>query len=54
MSVSDDPDLREIIESAEAGVADVIAVYEQAEARYFAAVNQLSPQEPTVTYATHT
>jgi len=51
--VANDPELREIVDSAEAGIADLIAVYEQAETRYLAAASQLAPAS-TVAYATHT
>lgn len=50
----DDETLDEIVRTAEAGVGDAIAVYEQAEARYFAAVSEAPTSQETTAYATHT
>ena len=51
---ADDKAFAEIVAAAEAGVADVMAVYENAEARYFAAVSQSTPLQPNAAYSTHT
>ncbi len=53
ITVTDD-DIREIVEQAEAGVGDLVAVYEQIEQRYFAAVSAATVPQPSVEYATHT
>lgn len=47
-------EIREIVEQAEAGVADLVTVYEQIEKRYFAAVSAATAPQPSVQYATHT
>jgi hypothetical protein len=43
-----------IVATAEAGVADVMAVYETAEASYFAAVSQMHRPLANAAYSTHT
>ncbi len=52
-AVTDD-DIREIVEQAEAGVGDLVTVYERIEQRYFAAVSAATAPQPSVEYATHT
>lgn len=47
-------DIREIIEQAEAGVADLVSMYERIEQRYFAGVSAATAQQRSVHYATHT
>jgi hypothetical protein len=47
-----DEDIQEIIDANEAGTADLMAVYESAEARYFEAVNGAvaNGRPPTAAY----
>ena len=46
--------IREIVAEGEAGVGDVIAIYEAAEAFYFGASAVASAAIPVATYATDT
>jgi hypothetical protein len=50
----DETVLREIVDLDEAGVADMIAVYEGIEERYTAAAEALAPRTTQITYSTHT
>lgn len=46
--------VREIIAEGEAGVADLMAVYERIEQRYIAAVVAATGDSPGLSYSTHT
>lgn len=46
-----DEDIQEIIDANEAGTADLMAIYESAEARYFEAVNGAMPKATPSTAA---
>ncbi len=50
----EDEAVREIIALDEAGVGDMLAVYEEIEQRYMAAASATEPADSTANYATHT
>ena len=52
-SALDDAALREVVAAGDGGVGQLMAVYENIEARYFSAL-MAQPTSGTVTYATHT
>ncbi len=50
----EDEAVQEVIARDEAGISDLVTVYEGIEQRYFAAVAAVSPAEAGATYSTHT
>jgi hypothetical protein len=49
-----DDDVRAILDQAEAGIADLMAIYERTEGIYFAAAAASAPAPPSPSYSTHT
>ena len=52
--IVDDETIREIVEQAEPGVADLVAAYEESERHYFAAAEAATARPLEPSYATHT
>jgi hypothetical protein len=49
-----DEEINEILEAGEAGVGDLVSLYEQIERRYFEAASSAGYTAPIVTYGTGT
>lgn len=49
-----DAEIQEILDAGEAGVGDLVSVYERIERQYFAAANSAGYAAPVVSYGTNT